>query len=163
MITTLNEALAIAADARTMGRRIVTTNGCFDILHLGHLEFLNQAKALGDILLVLINSDESVRVFKGDGRPVLNTKERAEILRALRAVDHVLVFDEPTPLNILERLAPDFHVKGGSFLEERIAAERSLIERCGGSFKTFPMLGDLSSTNFMRRVLEHAGRTGEDG
>lgn len=143
---------------RSAGKRVVTTNGCFDILHLGHVQFLSRARELGDYLIVLINSDDSVRKFKGAGRPVLNETERAAILSGLRAVDAVAVFAEDKPLRLLGAIGPDYHVKGGSFLEERIAEERALIEGGGGRFLTFPMYGNLSSTHFMQTVLERLDR-----
>lgn len=109
--------------------------------------------------MVLINSDASVKAFKGEGRPVLNQQERAQILRALRTVDRVLVFEDDKPLQLLAQLQPDVHVKGGSFLPERILEEQQLLQSWGGEFRTFPLVGNLSSTYFMHNVVSRTERS----
>ncbi len=132
-------------------RRLVTTNGCFDILHAGHAQTLATAKRHGDLLVVLINSDTSVKRFKGNSRPVHDEAFRALLLTSLRVVDYVLVFTRDTPLDSLEILRPALHVKGGSYLEERVRAERELLDRWGGELLQLPMLGNLSTTAIIER------------
>lgn len=161
MLTSQETILSIAQTARRDKKIIVTTNGCYDILHLGHVTFLEQLRTLGDIVIVLINSDASVQGFKGSGRPVLNQNERAEILCALRSVDYVVVFDENKPLRLLSEIQPHFHVKGGSFIESRIAEEKQLIESYGGAFMTLPMLGNLSTTHFMESLIQELDKERE--
>ena len=132
--------------------RCVTVNGCFDILHLGHLDLLERAKAMGDHLTVLINSDVSVQRYKGESRPVMPQSFRARALRALRAVDAVEIFDDDNPLALLESLKPEVHVKGGSFEESRVADERALLESWGGRVEMCPLLENFSTS----RIIEIA-------
>src|ERR671933_1092445 len=106
------ELLRVRAELRAAGRRLVFSNGCFDILHVGHVRYLAAARRLGDVLLVAVNSDRSVRVLKGEGRPVMNEAERAEMLAALAAVDFVTVFDDTSPRSLIAELLPDLLVKG---------------------------------------------------
>ena len=117
--------------AQAEGKTVVTTNGCFDLLHVGHVRYLEQARGLGDLLVIGVNSDASVKRLKGPGRPVLPDIERAEILAALTCVDYVTVFDEPTPCERLEVLRPDVHVKGGDYAQEDVI-ERGVVEKHGG-------------------------------
>lgn len=133
------------------GRR-VSVNGCFDILHLGHVDMLSRAKEMGDHLTVLINSDASVQRYKGATRPVMPQSFRARALRALRSVDAVEVFDEDNPLSLLETLKPDVHVKGGSFEESRVADERALLQSWGGRVEMCPLLENFSTS----RIIEIA-------
>ena len=113
---------------RRAGKRIVTTNGSFDLLHIGHIRFLERASKLGDALIVLLNSDASIRKLKGPTRPILPQRIRAEMMAALRSVSYVTVFDNDNPLALLRRIKPDVHAKGGSWKPERIAAEKKLVE-----------------------------------
>ena len=106
--------------ARRQGKKIVTTNGCFDVLHVGHVRYLQEAKQMGDILIVAINSDESVRAIKGDKRPLVPEDERAEILAALECVDYVMIFPELDPIQFLRELRPDIHVKGGDYAPDQV-------------------------------------------
>lgn len=137
---------------RRAGKRIVTTNGSFDLLHIGHVRFLQRASKLGDAFIVLLNSDGSIRRLKGPTRPILPQKIRAEMMAALRRVDYVTIFNEDTPLALLRRIKPDFHVKGGSWKPERIAAEKKLVESWGGKLRLFPMVGDHSTTRLIERI-----------
>ncbi|HPQ39059.1 MAG TPA: adenylyltransferase/cytidyltransferase family protein [bacterium] len=137
-------------DALQSCRRI-TTNGCFDILHPGHLVTLRYAASLGDRLIVLINSDQSVRRFKGTERPVHSERFRAALLSCLDCVDYVVVFNEDTPLALLEQIRPHGHVKGGSFIPERIREEQETVARWGGRFHAVPMHGSHSTS----AILEH--------
>jgi D-glycero-beta-D-manno-heptose 1-phosphate adenylyltransferase len=114
------------------GKRIVFANGCFDVLHVGHVRYLNEAKALGDVLVVGLNSDSSVRKLKGDGRPVLDQHVRATILSALQSVDHILVFDDDTVDRLLVELKPHLHCKGSDYTPETIP-EKETVKQYGGS------------------------------
>ncbi len=137
---------------RRAGRRIVTTNGSFDLLHVGHVRFLQQARGLGDVLIVLLNSDASIRRLKGPARPILPQRVRAEMMAALRCVDYVSLFNRDNPLFLLRRIRPDVHAKGGSWKPERIAAEKALVESWGGKLRLFPMIGDHSTTRLIERI-----------
>lgn len=153
-IKSLKELKEIVKDLKKHNKKIVTTNGTFDILHIAHLRFLEKAKSLGDVLIVLLNSDSSVKKNKGDKRPIIPENERAEHLSYLYPVDYVIIFNEDTPLSLLKELKPDIHVKGGSFLEERIKAEKDLLESWNGQFKTFELEGDYSTTNIIEEILK---------
>jgi rfaE bifunctional protein nucleotidyltransferase chain/domain len=141
----LEEAAARVEALRAAELRVVTTNGCFDLLHAGHLDILEKARSLGDFLIVLLNSDASVQALKGPHRPIQPEVARARLLLGLRAVDAVVIFDEPTPLAALNRLRPHVHVKGGSFVPEKVAAERALLESWGGTLQHFPLVYDGES------------------
>src|SRR5205085_9572028 len=126
-----NRLIARVAIARKHGARIVLANGCFDILHVGHIRYLEGAKALGDVLVVGVNSDEQVRAQKGEGRPVVMERERAEIIAAIRAVDFVTIFTEPTVKELLLSIRPDIHAKGTDYTEESVP-ERDVVRSYGG-------------------------------
>lgn len=144
----------IIKELKLQGKRVAHTNGTYDILHAGHVHTLQAAKAEGDILVVSINSDESVKRFKGKNRPVLIQEERAVILAALECVDYVTIFPEDDILATLEMLRPDIQVKGGTFILERVKAEKSMVESWGGTFKSLPILEGKSTTNIIQRILE---------
>ncbi len=114
-VVTLSQLAALRPQWRSSGKTLILTNGTFDVLHVGHVRYLQAARALGDILVVGVNSDMSVRGYKGPGRPIVPQDERAEILAALRCVDYVTIFDEPTAVHLVETLQPDFYVKGGDY------------------------------------------------
>lgn len=135
------------------GAKIVTTNGSFDILHIGHILTLEKAKRIGDVLVVLLNSDQSIKKLKGNNRPIVPEKERARILSFLKPVDYVIIFNEDKPLNYLAQIKPDIHVKGGSFIQERIEEEEKLLASWGGILKTFPLEKDHSTTNLINKIL----------
>ena len=146
------EALkTIAAKARTEGKKIVFTNGCFDLLHAGHVRLLREAKKLGDLLIVALNSDSSVREIKGPDRPILPEEERAELIAALEMVDYVTLFDEPDPLNVLRELRPDVLAKGGDWAEDKIVG-REWVESYGGKVAVIPYLKGHSSTEIIERM-----------
>ncbi len=148
------EELKLAIDkARRQGKKIVTTNGCFDILHVGHLRYLQQAKEQGDILIVAINSDESVRAIKGDKRPLVPEDERAEILAALECVDYVMIFPELDPIQFLHDLRPDMHVKGGDYKLDQVI-ERETVESLGGEMRIIPGAPGKSTTELIERIIE---------
>ncbi|MBT2594132.1 D-glycero-beta-D-manno-heptose 1-phosphate adenylyltransferase [Arthrobacter sp. ISL-72] len=141
---------------RAEGRRIVLTNGCFDVLHRGHTRYLNQAKQLGDILVVALNSDESVRRLKGPGRPINTVADRAAVIAALSCVDYVTVFDTPTPIPLIEKLRPDIYAKGGDYTPEMLA-ETEAVERCGGQVSILDYVADLSTTAVVKRIRNGEG------
>jgi D-glycero-beta-D-manno-heptose 1-phosphate adenylyltransferase len=136
---------------RSKGLSLVFTNGCFDLIHPGHVHYLAQARALGDALVVALNSDRSVRILKGKGRPILNEKERVEVIAALEAVDYVTVFDEETPHSLISRLLPDVLVKGGDWQLSEIVG-RAEVERAGGKVLSLPFLEGYSSTDIIERI-----------
>src|SRR6058998_1769000 len=136
---------------REEGRRVVLTNGCFDLLHSGHLALLEAARAHGDVLVVAINSDRSVRRIKGEGRPLVPEAERAETLLALEAVDRVVVYDEPTPLEVVKALAPDVLVKGADWGEDAIVG-REEVKAAGGRVVRVGMVPGRSTTAMLERI-----------
>lgn len=135
------------------GKKVVFTNGCFDILHAGHVDYLNKAKAFGDILILGLNSDISVKNIKGSKRPIVPQDERAYILENLRSVDYVTFFDEDTPENLISYLIPDYLVKGGDWPIEKIIG-REVVEANGGEVKTIDFITESSTTNIIDIVLE---------
>ncbi len=133
------------------GQRVVFSNGCFDLLHPGHIRCLEQARALGDLLVVAINSDASVRRIKGDRRPLVPQQERAEILAALAAVDYVAIFDAPTPREMITRLLPDVLVKGGDWGPDEIVG-REEVEAAGGRVVSVPIEPGYSTSGILDRI-----------
>ena len=152
----LSELITDRFNYEKNGQTVVFTNGCFDILHAGHVRYLNAAKALGDILVVGLNSDESVRRLKGEGRPVNPAADRAEVLAALRAVDHVVVFGEATAEELVRQLKPDIYVKGGDYSLETLP-EAKIVGSYGGKTVLIPMVEGRSTTNVIRR-LQNEGK-----
>lgn len=141
----------IAFLEKNKGKKIVFTNGCFDILHLGHVEYLNEAKAQGDVLVVAINSDESVRKLKGADRPINNEHDRAEMLLNLKAVDCVQVFTEQTPLEIIKLIKPNVLVKGGDWRPEQIIGSDFVLAH-GGEVKSLVFKQGYSTSNLIQAV-----------
>jgi rfaE bifunctional protein nucleotidyltransferase chain/domain len=154
-IVTLEQAIVRFARDKRNGRRVVFTNGCFDLLHPGHIRLLEQARALGDVLIVGLNSDASVRQLKGLGRPVIPERERAEILAALEAVDAVVIFDSLTPREVIAGLLPDVLVKGGDWPGDQIVG-RAEVEAAGGRVVSIPVLQGYSTTEVLRKIRESA-------
>jgi D-beta-D-heptose 7-phosphate kinase/D-beta-D-heptose 1-phosphate adenosyltransferase len=142
---------ATAARAKTQGKKIVFTNGCFDLLHVGHLHVLREAKKLGDVLMVGLNSDRSVGQIKGPDRPIVSEDERAELIAALEMVDYVTLFDEPDPIPLLREIKPDVLVKGGDWGESGVVG-RELVEGWGGKVAVVPFLEGHSTTNIIEKV-----------
>lgn len=138
---------------RSEGKRLVFTNGCFDLLHPGHVRYLRQARSLGDALAVALNSDRSVRVLKGEGRPILNERERAEVVAALEAVDYVIIFDEETPRELIAELLPDVLVKGGDWPLNQIVG-REEVEAAGGRVVSLSYLGGSSTSDLIERIAK---------
>jgi D-beta-D-heptose 7-phosphate kinase/D-beta-D-heptose 1-phosphate adenosyltransferase len=142
---------------RQQGRRVVFTNGCFDILHRGHITYLSQAKALGDLLVVGINTDDGVGRLKGPGRPINSLEDRAQVLAALSCVDYIVAFDEDTPENLVRVVQPDVFVKGGDYTRERLP-EAALVEELGGAVRILPYLDDRSTSRLIDRIRTASAR-----
>lgn len=138
---------------RDRGEKIAFTNGCFDILHVGHCQYLSEARKTGDLLILGLNSDASVRAIKGPQRPLVPQGERAEVVASLAAVDYVTLFDETTPLRLIEYLRPDILVKGGDWKEEAVVG-RDAVRFWGGKVVIVPMTEGASTTNIIEKVLQ---------
>ena len=138
---------------REIGHRLVFTNGVFDLLHVGHVRYLAQARSLGDALVVAINSDRSVRELKGETRPIFKQEERAEILAALRVVDYVTVFEELSPRNLIVSLLPDILVKGGDYNLDQIHG-RDEVEAAGGKVISLPFVDGASTSSIIERMSQ---------
>ena len=147
----LVEAGRRRAAARVLRQSFVFTNGCFDVLHPGHVTLLRQAKRLGHYLLVGLNSDRSVRALKGDGRPAQGEEARATVLAALADVDGVVIFDQETPLELIETLMPDVLVKGGDYTPDQVVG-REVVERAGGKVVIVPLVPGHSSSEILSRI-----------
>lgn len=141
---------------RAAGQVVVFTNGVFDLLHVGHVRYLAQARALGDALIVAINSDTAVRELKGDDRPIINQDERAETLAALRDVTHVTIFDEVSPRALIKKLLPDVLVKGGDYALDEIHG-RAEVEAAGGRVVSLPFIEGASTTKIIEKMRWRAG------
>ena len=132
-------------------QKIVFTNGCFDLLHPGHIDYLTKAKALGDVLVVGLNSDASVRQIKGDLRPINNQLFRSQMLLALKPVDYVVIFEDDTPINIIHQIKPHVHVKGGDYIATNLP-EYKVIKSYGGQIEILSFLDGFSSTNIINKI-----------
>ncbi|MBN2321379.1 MAG: D-glycero-beta-D-manno-heptose 1-phosphate adenylyltransferase [Acidobacteria bacterium] len=155
-IKSLEEIIGLRKELKTSGKRLVFTNGCFDILHVGHVRYLNRARALGDCLVVALNSDRSVRRMKGEFRPVVPEMERAEVLAALASVDYLFIFDALTPQGIIDAIVPDVLVKGSDWNLSRVVG-RETVESSGGSVLTVPVVEGSSTTGIIRKVIDSFG------
>jgi rfaE bifunctional protein nucleotidyltransferase chain/domain len=154
-IVPLNELTQRANKLRAAGKKIVATNGCFDLLHVGHVRYLNAARALGDALIVGINGDQSVRELKGAGRPVNSENDRAEIVAALGCVDLVAIFSEMRATRFLELAAPDIYVKGGDYNQETLnAEERQVLQKIGAKIDIVPFEPGYSTSGLLKRLSE---------
>jgi rfaE bifunctional protein nucleotidyltransferase chain/domain len=166
-LVTLEEMIALRLRWRAEGRVLVFTNGCFDLLHAGHATYLEETRRLGDVLVVALNTDASVRRLKGPGRPVHNQFERAEVLTALEAVDYVFFFGEDTPIEAIRAVQPDILAKGADYAMEEIVG-RAEVEAAGGRCVRIPLVEDYSSTALMaalraRRGSRHPEEDGPSG
>jgi D-beta-D-heptose 7-phosphate kinase/D-beta-D-heptose 1-phosphate adenosyltransferase len=139
-----------------LGRRVVFTNGCFDLIHPGHIRYLQEARRLGDALIVALNSDRSVRELKGDKRPILDQSERAEVMAALGCVDYVTIFDATTPREIIAALLPDVLVKGGDWELDSIVG-RDEVEAAGGEVLSLPFVEGCSTSDLIERIAQRYG------
>ena len=141
----------LLAGLRKEGKTIVTTNGCFDILHVGHVRYLEATKKFGDVLIVALNSDKSVRSIKGEGRPINNEQDRAEILSALKSVDYVVLFDEDSPAKLLAEIKPDVHTKGADYTMETLP-EAKIITENGGKVEFISFVEGKSTTSTIAKI-----------
>jgi D-beta-D-heptose 7-phosphate kinase/D-beta-D-heptose 1-phosphate adenosyltransferase len=151
----MGKVVTVKSLLQEQGRRrkkVVFTNGCFDIIHAGHVRYLKKARALGDILVVGLNNDSSVRKIKGVGRPIMPETDRAEILSALSAVDYVVIFKEPTPIRLIEAIRPEVLVKGADWRRGRIVGE-DVVKSYGGRVSRIRLVQGRSTTNIINRVL----------
>ena len=147
----LKENLNAINNLKSEKKKIVFTNGCFDLLHVGHIRYLSNAKKLGDFLIVGLNSDESVKILKGQNRPINKFEDRAMLLSALRSVDLVIMFGEQTPENLINKVVPDVLVKGGDYDIEDIAGYHTVIKN-GGKVRTLDFYKGYSSTNYIKKI-----------
>ncbi len=147
----LGELTGIASAARGAGKTVVFTNGCFDLLHRGHVHTLRKAKAEGDILIVGLNSDRSVRGIKGPSRPILTESDRIELIAAMEMVDYVVLFDEPDPCKLIDAIKPDVLAKGGDWGPDGVVGA-DIVERAGGNVVVIPYLKGFSTTEIIERI-----------
>lgn len=152
-VLALSQLLPVLKPLREAGKRVVFTNGCFDLLHVGHLRTLQWAQQQGDVLVVGVNSDASVRRLKGSGRPLVGQQDRAELLAGFACVDYVVIFSEDTPIEVLEQLRPDVHVKGGDYVIEDMP-ESSLVRSYGGEIRLTPLIEGRSTTRLEQQIRE---------
>ena len=150
-ITTLLRLRSAVRRAKARGKRVVFTNGCFDLLHAGHVTLLERAKRYGDLLVVGLNSDRSVRALKGRGRPILPARDRARLLAALASVDYVVIFNEPTPQRVITRLVPDVLVKGADWAAGAIVGTEA-VRAAGGRVVRFPLVKGYSTSKMLARI-----------
>ena len=152
------EAEKFTAEIKKLGKKIVFTNGVFDILHVGHLTYLEEAKSFGDILIVGVNSDSSVKVNKGDKRPINSETDRAKMILGLKPVDYAVIFDEKTPMEIISKIKPNVHIKGGDYKKEDLP-ETPIVESNGGEVKILSFVDNKSTTGVIEKILEVYGRS----
>lgn len=150
-IKELNELELILKEHKSHGKKIVFTNGCFDLIHLGHIKYLKEAKKFGDILVIGLNSDNSVKKLKGEKRPLFSQDIRAEVLAALEMVDYVVIFEEDTPSEIMNRLRPDIQVKGGDYTPSEIP-ESKVLKGYGGQLKIVSFIPGFSTSEIIKKI-----------
>lgn len=150
-IVSLENLSSLCDSLKASGKKIVSTNGCFDILHLGHLQYLEKARELGDVLICAVNSDASVKLLKGPSRPIHSEAIRAQQLASLESVDYVVIFTESTPEAILEKIRPHFHVKGGDYDPEKLP-ERAIVEKHGGKVVCVPFTPGFSTSHLIEKL-----------
>lgn len=146
---------------RRSGKRVVFTNGCFDILHAGHVRYLNEAKKLGDVLVVGINTDSSVKRFKGEKRPINPEDQRAEVVAALESVDFIVLFNDRYPSRIISLLKPDVHVKAGDYTPDQMP-EAGVVESYGGKVVIVELVNGISTTRIIRKIIEAYGADSDE-
>lgn len=152
-IISLDEITALRESFRREKKKVVFTNGVFDIIHAGHVDYLVKSKAMGDVLIVGLNSDASVRRIKGEKRPIVPETQRAFVLSNLKPVDYVVIFDEDTPANLIEKIIPDILIKGADWEINNIVG-KDIVLKNGGEVKTIRFVNDQSTTNIVRKILE---------
>lgn len=153
-IKTKNQLKRILTNLRPRGKKVVFTNGCFKLIHIGHIQCLTRAKKLGDVLVVAINSDSSIRSLKGKNRPIVSEKERMEIVATLGCVDYVVLFNESTPAKLIEYLKPDILVKGADYKLKEIVG-RCTVQKYGGKVKTIPLVKNRSTTRLIKHICKN--------
>lgn len=149
---TNKEAVRFLDIKKGVGKKIVFTNGCFDIIHIGHIRYLKQAISYGDYLIVAINSDESIKKIKGDNRPIIKQDQRAEVLSSLDFITYVTIFDESTPINLIEKIKPDFLVKGSDWKYDEIVG-KDFVESYGGKVVRVNLTEGISTTSIIERII----------
>jgi rfaE bifunctional protein nucleotidyltransferase chain/domain len=152
------DLLIIRAQAKAAGKKVVWTNGCFDLIHIGHIRNLQAASNLGDILIVGLNSDVSVNKLKGPSRPIISEKDRAEVIAALACVDYVVIFDETDPMEAIDRLRPDIHCKGADYAppDGKPIPEAAVVKAYGGRIEFLPLVPGVSTSDLIRRMSGEA-------
>ncbi len=155
-IKKLGDLKKILSTLKKNGKKIIFTNGCFDILHYGHVHYLEDAKRLGDILVIALNSDISIKVIKGQNRPINKESDRAKVLGALSCVDFITIFNPVTPLAVIKILSPDVLVKGGDWRKSEIVGS-DFVKNRGGKVKTIPYLKGYSTTNIIKKIMKNEG------
>ncbi len=153
MLIDRNDVATFCNELRRQNKQIVFTNGCFDIIHAGHVRYLTTAKNFGDVLIVGLNTDESVKRLKGNSRPINNQLDRAEVLLGLKAVDHVIFFGEQTAENLIAEVKPNVYVKGGDYTLETLP-EAKIVQRFGGRVELVNLVAGHSTTNIVEKILE---------
>ncbi len=154
-LRTLEEMRKIRESARHNGKKTVWTNGCYDILHAGHVLYLQKARELGDMLIVGLNSDASVRMSKGPHRPIINEQERALVLSALSCINHLVLFDDESPIELIRDLQPDIYAKGGDYRIDTInQPERRVVQAYGGEIALLPGVEGMSTTAVIDRIIQ---------
>ena len=151
MLIRRSELNELITKLKSQGKTIVTTNGCFDILHVGHVRYLAKAKSFGDVLIVALNSDKSVKSIKGETRPINNENDRAEVLSALRSVDYVVLFDEDSPVDLLLQIKPDVHTKGADYTVETLPEAKAIME-AGGRIEFISFGEGKSTTSIIEKM-----------
>lgn len=152
-ICDLDQLIVLVASHRIAGRKIVFTNGCFDILHAGHVSYLQRAKVLGDILIIGVNSDNSIRRLKGSTRPINPLEDRMQVLAALACVDYLIPFEEDSPSHLISKLHPNIYVKGGDYTKETLP-ETPVVEEYGGVIEFLPFLENRSTSKIIERISQ---------
>ena len=152
-IKNIGELRDIVEELKTKNKKIVNTNGVFDILHIGHIRYLREAKKLGDVLIVAVNSDSSTKKIKGPQRPLNNENDRAEVLAALECVDYVTIFEEENPINLLEIIKPNIHAKGGDYKIGKII-EKDTVEKNDGKIILIPEVKGYSTSDFINKIIK---------
>lgn len=151
MLVKKSEIDDLLKNLKEQGKTIVTTNGCFDILHVGHVRYLEKAKSFGDVLIVALNSDKSVKSIKGESRPINNENDRAEVLSGLRSVDYVVLFDEDSPIDLLLQIKPDVHTKGADYTIESLPEAKGIME-AGGRIEFISFVEGKSTTSIIEKM-----------
>ena len=154
-ITDLTVLTKLVSEHKSEGKKVVFTNGCYDLLHIGHIQCFQESKALGDILIVALNSDRSIHTLKGPSRPIIPEEERAEIIAAMENVDYVILFDQEDPLEVIATIKPDILVKGGDWSIDTIVG-RDVVESYGGTVLALPMIPDVSTSRIIEDIVAHA-------